>query len=489
MEHHASFRASIGALVIAIVMTTAFHFLFAEHPMYLGLSAFLVATLLIVLLGSIFVVPGPKNKWALLFIIPVVFSAIGIGLYRQDAIQMLGFLFGWASLFLFTFWYIKPVSPWRSIKTLWPAHLWLNTCFPFPKLRHWFEGSGKGKTLGRIALGLVIAIPILAIVAGLFISADEIFASAIHEWLQPKTLMRLTRDGIVGIFFLGFAWTAIMRRLEPSQPKTESSREGWSDSVIFNTVLSALNALFALFIGFQIAALIGGAEFVRTHHLVYASYAREGFFQLIVVAGLVFGLGWLLYGIARDKMKLGTKVLFTVAVGQIALILLSAVRRLMLYIETYGWTVSRLWALTSLIIIALVLAGLLVAFWMKTSYEAWERTTAMAVLIGMSALLLINTSALVMRWNVDRFVQGRLKSVEVYYSQQDSIKEIERLFTMPWQPEWAFDGYRVMSVKFGGTATRAKADWKKFISYPEIRWADWRDETVSYFRAKAILEK
>src|SRR4029079_13270344 len=51
------------------------------------------------------------------------------------------------------------------------------------------------------------------------------------------------------------------------------------------TVLVAIDALFALFVGLQLAYLFGGLDTMAAGGITYASYARRGLFSLVPGTG------------------------------------------------------------------------------------------------------------------------------------------------------------------------------------------------------------
>ena len=58
------------------------------------------------------------------------------------------------------------------------------------------------------------------------------------------------------------------------------------DNVVVTTLLVVLNALFALFVVFQFEYLFGTYNYVIENNLVFSSYAKEGFGELIAATCL-----------------------------------------------------------------------------------------------------------------------------------------------------------------------------------------------------------
>jgi hypothetical protein len=112
--------------------------------------------------------------------------------------------------------------------------------------------------------------------------------------------------------------------------------------------LVLLDLLFAAFVGVQLAVLFGGHDHVlRTTGLTYAEYARQGFVELIVTAVLTLAVAALAGRHAarvnltqRRALVILTGVLFALTL----VVLASALRRLGLYEEAFGFTRTRLFA-------------------------------------------------------------------------------------------------------------------------------------------------
>ena len=110
--------------------------------------------------------------------------------------------------------------------------------------------------------------------------------------------------------------------------------------------LGALDALFAAFVAVQLAVLFGGDGYVRdSAGLTYADYARSGFAQLVVVAALTLAVvgGALRWARAEDVRQGRVLRALLAALCVLTLVVLaSALHRLGLYEEAFGFTRTRL---------------------------------------------------------------------------------------------------------------------------------------------------
>ena len=133
--------------------------------------------------------------------------------------------------------------------------------------------------------GILLALPIVAVLRALLVSADPIFASmvAFDAGLLTPIISHLFVAMLSVTLILGLFDKS---RKGPMSPAASGLpfRIGRTESTV---VLGSVNALFATFAVSQIYALSGAADrIVREADLTVKDYARQGFFQLLWVAGL-----------------------------------------------------------------------------------------------------------------------------------------------------------------------------------------------------------
>ena len=213
-------------------------------------------------------------------------------------------------------------------------------------------------------------------------------------------------------------FTALATRNSIGRSRSSFSPQTWRTPQLgvaeWISVLAGIDALFVLFVGVQFAVLFGGAHRVRvTAGLTYAQYARTGFIQLIVVAGLAvlvilgaWDLGRRTH--ARDRrIFLG---LTTLMVGLCAIILASALKRLMLYEQAFGFTLTRFAATVIIVWVAFVLLVVLVAAWRG----ARDRVVATVLIGAVAAVLvsnLVNPDRYIAQHNLARYERTRMIDV------------------------------------------------------------------------------
>lgn len=223
--------------------------------------------------------------------------------------------------------------------------------------RRSFEPAVRG---GFLALFLV------SLFGGLFVSADPAFGRIAHNVLVPDwDLGLLPARVIVGCAVLALAGAYVLVPVEGRMTVTGTHRGRGIGRVELAIALGALDLLFIAFVTFQIAVLFGGRGYVlSTAGLTYAEYARQGFFQLVAVAALALGvIAATLWLGERDEPADRTllKGLLGILCGGTLVVLASAFVRLTVYEEAYGFTRLRLAVHATIVWLAVLFALVMVA--------------------------------------------------------------------------------------------------------------------------------
>ncbi|MEU2125970.1 DUF4153 domain-containing protein, partial [Nocardia niwae] len=179
--------------------------------------------------------------------------------------------------------------------------------------------------------------------------------------------------------------------------------------------VGALAILFAAFVATQFVALFGGDDYVQeTSGLTYAEYARTGFWQLsavtvLTLAVLMVVLRWAAQDTAADRWWL--RGLLT-AVSVLALVIVaSALGRMWIYQQAYGFTVLRLLVeaceLWLGVVYVLVLAAVL------RLRRAWlPRAVLGTAMVALLALAVADPERLIAQQNIDRWQRGKALDID-----------------------------------------------------------------------------
>lgn len=216
----------------------------------------------------------------------------------------------------------------------------------------------RKRVLGKVIIGLLIALPLLLIIISLLASADGMFEkllSGIPEWIGTLTfgsgLPRLIWICFFTFCFFCYLWGFVQPAPRNTQRETQSSTVPYHepvaikfDPVITATVLIVMNLVYVVFVVLQFGYLFGAWEGALPEGTSYAEYARRGFGELVMVTGINFVLmisvlKWTEFG-SGIVQKMNSGILY-ILVGCSGVMLYSGYTRLVMYEEAYGYTYTR----------------------------------------------------------------------------------------------------------------------------------------------------
>lgn len=314
---------------------------------------------------------------------------------------------------------------------------------PFQALR----SGGKEKKSGVwIALATaLLALPLLAVVVSLLGSADAVFGGLLQR--AGDFLARLAGNwtenlwDFIKTLFVGLTFFSLLYSLGKPVKERPGREHGAVSGIPFATVLAMLDAVYLVFAVVQMVFLFGGVE-TALQKGGYAQYAREGFFQLVAVAGINLAALFVAAGVKKRDGERTVRVLSLALVGLTAVILVSAVFRMCLYIDAYGLSVLRLLTLWAMALIGFGLAMGAVKT-VRPEKKVWGAIFAVT-LVWWTVLSFVNVDARVADYNVDAYLSGRLESVDVRYLSglsADVVPALERL--QKAEPSYEFHGLTV----------------------------------------------
>jgi hypothetical protein len=298
--------------------------------------------------------------------------------------------------------------------------------------------------VGPVARGLVLAIPLLFVFATLFSSADVAFErlmGRVFSWNVDlgELPIRLAVAffiawGVAGLLAVAAgsldvadeADTSMAAPRRPDEPVPQSlGAAAWGlpdadghpattgiglgirlGAIESATILTAVDILFGVFVVLQLAYLFGGQDTLAATGLPYAQYARSGFFELVWVAVLAGGLLATVHAIAarRTPALVGAGL---VLAGLTGVVLASALLRLRIYQDAYGWTELRFYVLAAIVWLALGIAITIVL--LARNRMGWLlhglAIAAIAVLLGVNV---VGPSRLIAEQNVARVLNPAL---------------------------------------------------------------------------------
>ena len=205
----------------------------------------------------------------------------------------------------------------------------------------------EAKKFVPIVRGLLIALPVVAIFAGLLSSADLVFAERMDAFVELFRLEKLPEYIFRGIYILILSYILVGVLLYAARNSQDEKLIGEEKPVLTpflgfteaSIVLCSVLLLFAAFVAVQFQYFFGGQVNINIEGYTYAEYARRGFGELVTVAifSLLLFLG--LSSITRRADERKKKIFSALGITLVLLVLVmlaSAFQRLTLYETVYG---------------------------------------------------------------------------------------------------------------------------------------------------------
>lgn len=343
-----------------------------------------------------------------------------------------------------------------------------------------WKRESKTDIVRKVLLGIAISLPIVLLFGWLFYQADDIFAewvrNLIHIEITLELVWRIVRTIVVTAFVSGLLYVFVQDNVLGHKEK----RVRAFDTMIVSIVLALVNILFAAFVFIQIKYLFGSAEFVLENGLTFAEYARKGFFELVWIMIFAALLILVIYRAfahhTRASLPAALQVLLIIQVGVIAA---SALKRMNLYQDVFGYTVLRLYVEWFMYFVLVVLAGSTIAILTNWSFRHFFHAGLGVSLAALTLVSLVNVDFMIAQENVERFLSG--KSIDMQYITHelsiDAVPAVAALLT-PESLEKLSIPDRIALATLQEDATE-KAEARD-------RWFEWNRAVVL---ANHVLEK
>ena len=340
----------------------------------------------------------------------------------------------------------------------------------------------------KILKAILISLPIVAIVIILLMSADSIFAdlfSGIFELIgKIKSFAGLTNIAgritviiILFLFFAGFLINISSKNTMFTQEDEEQESHGIKiENITINTILTILNIIYLIFSTIQFTSLfsqIGNAEGFN-----YAEYAREGFFQLMFVSFINFGVLFVA-NINKKEIEINSKIykkmMSLLIIVFTIIIIISAFYRMNLYEQEYGYTYLRLFVY--FILATEVILTIPIILYILEKNINLLKSSIIIVTTMYVVLNFINIDNLIAKRNIDRYFENSGKrTIDIDYLMEntgtDAVQEMLRL----------------LNAKDKKISRRIKEYLKSGKEEYEDKKKYWQEFNLSKLNAEILLE-
>lgn len=217
----------------------------------------------------------------------------------------------------------------------------------------------KTKNAKYILLGAVVAVPVLVVILTLLLSADAVFSDIFRRFLGDIKLNTIILICLMAltVYVLFYSFVRGLTTYRMPEKETKGKR---GEPVAAITFTSLIAVIYLVFCTIQVIYLFLG-KMELPDSMTWASYARQGFFQLLFVC--LINLVMVLVCLACFKESRILKAILTAISLMTYILIASSAYRMILYILNYYLTFLRLFVLWSLAVIAILFAGVIISIY------------------------------------------------------------------------------------------------------------------------------
>lgn len=302
------------------------------------------------------------------------------------------------------------ILPFRSIGTIFPA---LSN-----------KSTEKGfRCLLKVIIGIGIAVIPTAVVFS-FLSYDSGFMKILESLFSfdDRNIGKIIRNLIfalpLGMYSFGL-YSSSQNRILHSEMTVQNCRCRLEKTKILPQLTAMVAVvpvlfLYVIFFVSQWKYYVSGFTGVLPENFSYAEYARQGFFELcsVSVINLLMIIA-IAFFIKRGKngKSVILKIVAVIFCLCTLILISTAVAKLVMYINYYGLTQKRIYAMWLMALIGIVFLLIAVGqFLPKFKIVAVCLTVAVVMFAGLSVC---NVNALCASYNADRYLSGSLETIDV----------------------------------------------------------------------------
>lgn len=284
-------------------------------------------------------------------------------------------------------------------------------------------GKNKlGHNLIKILLGIIIPIPLLALIIALLSSADSNFSLLIENILKNinenliKNVFLFVFSIPAAIYSFSLAYGTKYKRREVCINLDEEKSTQLFDkfaiipSLSLYSLLFIICTLYVIFIWLQGSYYTGAILNNLPESFTYAEYARAGFFQLCTVSVLNLSIIFISNILCKRNKNNKRPIMLTIFILTLIILtmflIITAMAKMLMYINTYGLTALR-------IIPSIFMIWLFFVYIMLALNQFIKLNIVRGALLSLGCVLIIlsfsNIDKIIAQYNINRYIGGTLE--------------------------------------------------------------------------------
>ena len=276
--------------------------------------------------------------------------------------------------------------------------------------------DGDKKSVGKVMVGLLCAVPVLIVVVPLLLSSDDAFSGMMSRIFNGSsngflTVLKVVFGILSSIIFISYGFSLKFGRLA----KVKETKFDGIDNIYIISFLSTISVCYLLYLFSQLAYFFSAFRgFLPDGEITYSQYARKGFFEMCVIAVINLGIVFLAMLLAKKqngRVCVGIKTLTTFISVFTLIIIATAISKMVLYINAYGMTVLRIATSSFMLFLAIVFMAVVLRIYLNNI----NIVKTAVVTAGIIVLLLgtVNVNAVCAQYNYTAYKSQKLESIDV----------------------------------------------------------------------------
>ena len=281
-----------------------------------------------------------------------------------------------------------------------------------------------GSNVKYILTGLLITVPVTAIVAALLMSADDGLMNilgGIYETIFSLEMCDIIEQLVFAVPFSMYLFgmlyaNAYRNKIKPLEEQGCIQKlygVRFISNLVMYTAVTPLCILYVLFFISQANYFLSAFSGSLPEGYTYADYARQGFFELCAVAviNLAVLCGISLFSKKTGREKPAALKIYSVVLSVFTIILIAtAMSKMAMYIYNYGLTELRVYTSWFMVLLAVVFVLIIIK---QFRYDMKFAKRLLEVFVLMFAVLCFSRpESIIARYNIAMFNSGHLEELD-----------------------------------------------------------------------------
>lgn len=365
----------------------------------------------------------------------------------------------------------------------------------------------SGKTLGIIG-GVVLSVPVICVVVPLLIDGDAAFGSLatstvdkigeLFEKLFANMELPVV-EAFLALFVAPYIYNVMFcfRHGVADEKRTDKNKNYKKlrivSSNVFAGFLGVISLVYVIYLLSQFAYFFSAfkGKLPDGSEISMAQYARRGFFEMAAVAVINLGIiGVTVLFSKRNESQLSRMIKgFDLFLSVFTIIIVStSISKILLYIAEYGLTHKRIYVFIIDLILVAAFTMVIVRLFRK-SFPYMKVILAFACSM-ITLMSLVGTDSLIANYNVEMYLRGNLKTVDVNQLENMGIVALKPLHKLSQNEK---EGEKIFNDRVKEAVANVfyynAVDYKAPSDYKEEGVADYGFKSLEdYFALKFAKE-